>query len=61
MRFLFEDREFPQASQVDDIFLQSAEDCIRSAFLEADLALADSLDISRSSGTTALTALVFGR
>ncbi|KAM0902890.1 hypothetical protein ACQ4PT_019018 [Festuca glaucescens] len=61
MRFLFEDREFPQALQVDDIFLQSVEDCIRSAFLEADLALADNLDVSRSSGTTALAALVFGR
>jgi len=61
MRFLFEDREFPQSTQVDDVFVESVEDCIRSAFLEADLALADSLDISRSSGTTALAALVFGR
>ncbi|XP_062230627.1 probable protein phosphatase 2C 47 [Phragmites australis] len=61
MRFLFEDSEFPQASQVDAIYLQSVENSVRRAFLQADLALADDLDISRSSGTTALTALVFGR
>ncbi|XP_062180421.1 probable protein phosphatase 2C 47 [Phragmites australis] len=61
MRFLFEDSEFPQASQVDEIFLQSVENSVRRAFLQADLALADDLDISRSSGTTALAALVFGR
>uniref|UniRef100_A0A0A9DKU0 protein-serine/threonine phosphatase n=1 Tax=Arundo donax TaxID=35708 RepID=A0A0A9DKU0_ARUDO len=61
MRFLFEDSEFPQAAQVDEIYLQSVEKSVRRAFLQADLALADDLDISRSSGTTALTALVFGR
>ncbi|CAD6273050.1 unnamed protein product [Miscanthus lutarioriparius] len=61
MRFLFEDSEFPQASQVDGMYLQSVESSVRRAFLQADLALADDLDISRSSGTTALTALVFGR
>ncbi|XP_066366716.1 probable protein phosphatase 2C 47 [Miscanthus floridulus] len=61
MRFLFEDSEFPQASQVDEMYLQSVESSVRRAFLQADLALADDLDISRSSGTTALTALVFGR
>ncbi|OEL33829.1 putative protein phosphatase 2C 47 [Dichanthelium oligosanthes] len=61
MRFLFEDSEFPQASRVDEMYLQSVENSVRRAFLQADLALADDLDISRSSGTTALTALVFGR
>uniref|UniRef100_A0A0E0PH61 protein-serine/threonine phosphatase n=1 Tax=Oryza rufipogon TaxID=4529 RepID=A0A0E0PH61_ORYRU len=61
MRFLFEDSEFPQASQVDETYVQSVENSVRRAFLQADLALADDLDISRSSGTTALTALVFGR
>ncbi|AQK41934.1 putative protein phosphatase 2C 47 [Zea mays] len=61
MRFLFEESEFPQASQVDEVYLESVESCVRRAFLQADLALADDLDISRSSGTTALTALVFGR
>ncbi|PAN17106.1 hypothetical protein PAHAL_3G107800 [Panicum hallii] len=61
MRFLFEDSEFPQASRVDELYLQSVENSVRRAFLQADLALADDLDISRSSGTTALTALVFGR
>jgi protein phosphatase 2C family protein 2/3 len=58
---LFDDRELPQALQVDDIFLQSVEDCICSVFLVPDLALADNLVISRSSGTKALAALVFGR
>jgi len=61
MKFLFEDSEFPQASRVDELYLQSVENSVRRAFLQADLALADDLDISRSSGTTALTALVFGR
>ncbi|KAL5231496.1 hypothetical protein ABZP36_030272 [Zizania latifolia] len=61
MKFLFEDSEFPQASQVDETFVQSVENSVRRAFLQADLALADDLDISRSSGTTALMAVVFGR
>jgi serine/threonine protein phosphatase PrpC len=61
MRFLFEDGEFPQASHVDEVFLQSVENSVHRTFLQADLALADNMDISRSSGTTALTALVFGR
>uniref|UniRef100_A0A0D9WCF5 protein-serine/threonine phosphatase n=1 Tax=Leersia perrieri TaxID=77586 RepID=A0A0D9WCF5_9ORYZ len=61
MKFLFEDSEFPQASQVDETYVESVENSVRKAFLQADLAIADDLDISRSSGTTALTALVFGR
>ncbi|KAG8084435.1 hypothetical protein GUJ93_ZPchr0010g8412 [Zizania palustris] len=61
MMFLFENSEFPQASQVDETFIQSVENSVRRAFLQADLALADDLDISHSSGTTALMAVVFGR
>jgi protein phosphatase 2C family protein 2/3 len=61
MRLFFEDSEFPNAIQEDDFFSESVENSIRKAFLSADLALADDSLISRSSGTTALTALIFGR
>lgn len=61
MRLFFEDSEFPQASQEDEMFFESVENSIRKAFLNSDLALADDSVISRSSGTTALTALIFGR
>ncbi|KAG1371402.1 putative protein phosphatase 2C 2 [Cocos nucifera] len=61
IRFIFEDADFPQASEPDEVFLDSVENSIRKAFLLADLALADDCTISSSSGTTALTALVFGR
>jgi protein phosphatase PTC2/3 len=46
MRFLFEDGEFPQASHVDEVFLQSVENTVHRTFLQADLALADNMDIS---------------
>ncbi|KAJ6823934.1 putative protein phosphatase 2C 47 [Iris pallida] len=61
IRLFFQDTDFPQASQVNRLFLESVESSIRKAFLAADLALADDCTISTSSGTTALTALVFGR
>ncbi|KAL6850391.1 hypothetical protein ACP4OV_021018 [Aristida adscensionis] len=61
MRLFFEEAGFPQASQEDDMFVESVESSIRKAFLRADLALADDSIINRSSGTTALTALVLGR
>lgn len=61
IRFFFEDAEFPHASVADTVFLESLENSVRKAFLQADLALADDCTISTSSGTTALTALVFGR
>jgi protein phosphatase PTC2/3 len=61
MRIFFEDAEFPQASQVDEMFAESVENLIFKAFLRADLALADDSIINRSAGTTALTALVLGR
>ena len=61
IRFFFEDTDFPQALEADEVFSESVESSIRKAFLLADLALADDCTISTSSGTTALTALVFGR
>ncbi|KAF7804961.1 putative protein phosphatase 2C 49 [Senna tora] len=61
MRFLFEDVSFPQTSEVNNVFLQEAENSLRKAFLLADSALADDCSVSSSSGTTALTALIFGR
>jgi len=61
MRLFFEDADFPQTSQEDEIYAGSVEDSVRKAFLRADLALADDSVINRSSGTTALTALVLGR
>ncbi|KAK4273311.1 hypothetical protein QN277_021738 [Acacia crassicarpa] len=61
MRFFFEDVSFPQTSEVDNVFLQEAENSLRKSFLLADVALADDCSVSNSSGTTALTALIFGR
>ncbi|XP_058076526.1 probable protein phosphatase 2C 2 [Magnolia sinica] len=61
MRFFFEDTNFPQAFQADDVFLEEVENSVRGAFLLADLALADDCSVSSSSGTTALTAFIFGR
>lgn len=61
MRFFFEDVKFPESSELDEIFLEGVEDCLRKAFLLADLALAGDDTISTSSGTTALTALILGR
>lgn len=61
IRFLFEDAEFPQAFEPNRDFLNSVEDSVKMSYLAADLALGDDSTISSSSGTTALTALVFGR
>ncbi|KAJ7973115.1 Protein phosphatase 2C-like protein [Quillaja saponaria] len=61
MRFVFEDVNFPQTFKVDDVFLEEVENSLRKAFLVADLSLADDCSVSSSSGTTALTALIFGR
>ncbi|XP_008776256.1 probable protein phosphatase 2C 47 [Phoenix dactylifera] len=61
IRFLFEEARFPQALEVDNAFLDEVESSIRKSFLNADLALANDCTISSSSGTTALTAFVFGR
>ncbi|KAL5220559.1 hypothetical protein ABZP36_025272 [Zizania latifolia] len=61
IRLFFEDSEFPRALEEHESFFKSVENSVRKAFLSADLALADDLAISRSSGTTALTVLLFGR
>ncbi|XP_074575680.1 putative protein phosphatase 2C 2 isoform X2 [Curcuma longa] len=61
VRFLFEDANFPRASEADEVFVESVENSVRESFLHADLAMADDCTISSSSGTTAITALLFGR
>ncbi|KAG6498070.1 hypothetical protein ZIOFF_045979 [Zingiber officinale] len=61
VRFLFQDANFPHASEADEVFVESVENSVRESFLNADLALAEDCSISSSSGTTAITALVFGR
>lgn len=61
MRLFFEDADLPQTSDIDDVFLEELENSHRKAFLLADLALADECNVSSSSGTTALTALILGR
>ncbi|PQM33948.1 putative protein phosphatase 2C 49 [Prunus yedoensis var. nudiflora] len=60
LRFFFEDADFPQISEVDD-FSEELENSLRKAFHLVDLALADDRSVSSSSGTTALTAMIFGR
>ncbi|KAJ7957994.1 putative Protein phosphatase 2c [Quillaja saponaria] len=51
LKFIVEDSHFPIC----------VEKAIKSAFLKADYAFADACSLDISSGTTALTALVFGR
>ncbi|KAJ6938158.1 protein phosphatase 2C 27 [Populus alba x Populus x berolinensis] len=51
LRFIVEDSHFPNC----------VEKAIKSAFLKADYAFADDSALDISSGTTALTALIFGR
>lgn len=65
MRLFFEDADFPSlaaaACKGDDCFLERVEESIRRSFLQADFELADDETVSTSCGTTALTAMVFGR
>ncbi|XP_027934972.1 probable protein phosphatase 2C 49 [Vigna unguiculata] len=61
IKFFFEDVSFPQTSEVNSVFLEEVEDSLTKAFLLADSALADDCSVNSSSGTTALTALIFGR
>ena len=51
LKFIIEDGHFPNSMQ----------EAIKSAFEKADHEIADSHSLDRSSGTTALTALIFGR
>ncbi|KAB1205670.1 putative protein phosphatase 2C 49 [Morella rubra] len=57
----FENANFPQTSEVDDVFVEEVENSLRKSFLLADVALAEDGSVSSSSWTTALTALIFGR
>ncbi|XP_068335846.1 probable protein phosphatase 2C 49 [Pyrus communis] len=61
LRLFFEDANFPRTSDVDEIFSEKLENSLRKAFHVVDLALADDCSVSSSSGTTALTAMIFGR
>ncbi|XP_021765240.1 probable protein phosphatase 2C 47 [Chenopodium quinoa] len=60
-RFFFEDVKFPEYSELNDLYLQEVENCLRNAFLLADLAIFEDSSISSRTGTTALTALILGR
>ncbi|EXB56297.1 putative protein phosphatase 2C 27 [Morus notabilis] len=51
LKYIVEDSHFPNC----------LEEAIKSAFLKADYAFADASSLDISSGTTALTALIFGR
>lgn len=51
LRFIVEDPDFPFCTKK----------AIKSAFLNADLAFADTGSLDSSSGTTVLTALISGR
>lgn len=51
LKFIIEDPYFPNC----------IEKAIKSAFVRTDHAFADSRSLDRSSGTTALTAVIFGR
>jgi protein phosphatase 2C family protein 2/3 len=51
LRYIVEDPHFPVC----------VNKAIKSAFLRADHAFADAASLDSSSGTTALTALIFGR
>ncbi|KAJ3681986.1 hypothetical protein LUZ60_014559 [Juncus effusus] len=51
LKFIVEDNHFPS----------NLDKALRSAFMKADYFLADSDSLDRSSGTTVLTALIFGR
>ncbi|KAG7014288.1 putative protein phosphatase 2C 49, partial [Cucurbita argyrosperma subsp. argyrosperma] len=61
LRLFFEDVNFPQMPDFDEVLPEEIHNCLRKAFLLADQALADDSGVSNSCGTTALTALVLGR
>lgn len=51
LKFIVEDSHFPAGTKK----------AVKNAFLKADHALADATSLDKSSGTTALTALILGR
>lgn len=61
MKLLFEDADFPSSSEVNKNFAAEVTNSIERAYLLADKALADATEVSSSTGTTALTAFIFGR
>ncbi|OWM80022.1 probable protein phosphatase 2C 2 isoform X2 [Punica granatum] len=61
IKLIFEDANFPVSSEVDGRFLVGLMNSLQRAYLLADQALADDCGVSRSTGTTALTAFIFGR
>ncbi|XP_030539876.1 probable protein phosphatase 2C 13 [Rhodamnia argentea] len=61
MKLFFEDTVLLETPPIDDIFLKELESYHRKVFLLADLALAGDCSVSKSCGTTALTALILGR
>ncbi|KAL5541460.1 hypothetical protein UlMin_009170 [Ulmus minor] len=61
MQLFFEDFDWSQITDIDDVFLNKLENSHRKAFLLADDALSEEDNVSSSCGTTALTALLLGR
>lgn len=58
LRFLFEETNFPQTSEVDDTFLKEVKKSVREGFLLADLALAAIFFFhSQTLRTTLITAI----
>ncbi|KAK4748980.1 hypothetical protein SAY87_026429 [Trapa incisa] len=61
MKLLFDEAEFPSSTEVDKIFTAEVTNSIEKAYLLADNALAAGAhEVVRSTGTTALTAFIFG-
>ncbi|KAK8614957.1 hypothetical protein V6N13_068743 [Hibiscus sabdariffa] len=60
-RFFFEDVDFPQTCEVNNVFIEGVKDSLSKSFLLADLALADDCTVNSSSGTTALVAMILER
>ncbi|KAL5700711.1 protein-serine/threonine phosphatase [Ranunculus cassubicifolius] len=59
----FNNADFLQTSETDDDddLLKTMEGSFHKSFLYADLALANDLHVRKSSGTTAITAIILGR
>lgn len=61
VKLIFEEADFPTSAEVDKSFIAEVMSWTERAYLAADKALADDCGVSRSTGTTALTAFIFGR
>ncbi|KAK4799411.1 hypothetical protein SAY86_024776 [Trapa natans] len=61
-KILFQNTNFPMSIEVEKGFIGDAMDSLQRAYLLADKALSDArYGVSPATGTTALTALIFGR